>query len=723
MNLQEAVETTRQHLERQFPRSCGTCGREYSSLKDYLSRTTHVGKPVSYDVQVGNWWPRIPLGTISCANCKCGSTLVLGSEGMGLTTMWRLMTWARHECSARGVAVPELLEELRRAIDMKVLAADAIVHEEATPEQRLRDWRESVVTFYLTRVTFLVPIAIAVWVAMRPPPRFEPPFGALAVLAAGTALFRLLVPRRWILRAGLAFLLGLSLATPALLGLAAGPPLVMLTTAVIATILYGLRAGAVVVAISAATLVGEGWAISAGLLPAPNAEFTAPGLPANWVRTAIFLAIAAMLLVVSLARLLNKLEAAWLARDAAAKRERQAAVELVQIQQEKQRSDDAARRAQRLEAIGRLAGGIAHDFNNLLLVILSWADLMRDDPRLGEAEGLAEIRLAANQAAQLTRRLLTFAKQETTNPKPVDLHATVATFCTSLRRLLPADIRVEHVGTATPPVLVDEAALGQVLLNLGINAGDAMPRGGTLTLCTAPVEPSDVPASAPDPGAPYVALMVSDTGTGMDEATRQRLFEPFFTTKEEGKGTGLGLATVYGIVRQARGWIQVDSAVGHGTTFTVAFPVARPQLEDAPADPPDSVQTGSQILVVDDDASVRRVMVLALRAAGFAVLEAADVEQGLAVARRFRGEIRLLCSDGVMPGAPTRKLVSGFRELFPGAPVLVCSGHSEQELEQRGTYGEGVEFLPKPFAGVELVSRVKSLLGGSAGQARSLPQA
>lgn len=287
----------------------------------------------------------------------------------------------------------------------------------------------------------------------------------------------------------------------------------------------------------------------------------------------------------------------------------------------------------------------------------------------------------------------------------------------SLRRLLPGDITLDHAPAGPAPcrALVDETQLSQVLFNLAANARDAMPRGGTLTLSTALVAPPDVPPEALGRNTTWATLTVADTGVGMDEVTRARAFEPFFSTKERGRGTGLGLASVLGVVSQAHGWAKVDSAPGQGTRITVAFPeapAAAPAAEARPAAEGPSAPSAARVLLAEDDRAVRSAMARALRDAGFEVLEARDADEALTVARRFSLPIDLLCTDGVMPGSPTHILIDGFRQLFPSSPVLVCSGYLEEELVRRGIAEGALAVLPKPFAAEVLVARVRALLSG-----------
>jgi signal transduction histidine kinase/CheY-like chemotaxis protein len=707
LNEEEVAEITRRHLERQFPKICEKCGRRYVSLKDYLQRTVHVGAPISFDAAEGDWRPRRPVGTLSMANCACGTTLSLGSEGMSLLTVWRLMGWARRETKRRGVTLETLLSALRERIDREVLAAASVVH---TEPERL-EWRQALARVYLEGTVVAMLSVAVVWVAVRPVPRFGPPVGMFACVWSILLLARLTVPPRFLPSAVPALLLAGALAMLPSVGLAPGVWLVLLSAAGLATVTRGRRAGALFVAASCAAVLGFGALAAERAIPVPPARLTDASLFSNWIRVDGVLLLTGVLAVVTLGELVRRLESAWLEQRAAAAREREANQERARAEEEQRRAEASARSAEHLEAIGRLAEGVAHDFNNQLLVILSWTDLLADAPEDERREGLAEIRTAASHASQLTRRLLAFAKKDTYQPRVLDLDAAVASLAGSLRRVLRSDIHVDHRRTAVPPVLLDEAALGHVLLNLAVNAGDAMPDGGSLILSTRLLSSDELPEDVPDPAASYVALRVQDSGEGMDAATRARIFEPFFTTKAPGKGTGLGLAGVYGIVVQAGGFIQVESEPGRGSAFTLAFPRCDQAKKTPSVAPLGQRSVGRSVLLVELEESVRRAMATALRTAGLRVVEAADVEQGLVAARRHRGEIDLLCTDAVLPGEGVQRLIDGVMELYPRAMVLVCSGHGDDLLRARGMGSASVELLRKPFSGDQLVARIDALIG------------
>jgi PAS domain S-box-containing protein len=385
---------------------------------------------------------------------------------------------------------------------------------------------------------------------------------------------------------------------------------------------------------------------------------------------------------------------------------------------ERRRLEEELRQAHKLEAIGRLAGGVAHDFNNLLTVINGYADLLADGlPAGGPDRGYAEeVRKAGARAAALTRQLLAFGRKQVVQPRVLDLNAVLAGMRGMLGRLLGADVALRtEPAPRLPPVRADPAQLEQVILNLAVNARDAMPEGGRLTIRTAAVRFGDgaEPPGGIAPGS-YVLLEVADTGAGMTEEVRSRVFEPFFTTKELGKGTGLGLATVYGIVKQSGGHIDVDSAPGRGTTFRVWLPSsAEPVREPEPAAasrPPWG--RGEAILLVEDDPHVRALAAQFLRQAGYSVVEAPTAPDALSRCAPAAGPIDLLLTDVIMPELSGPVLAQQARQLRPGLKVLFMSGHTDDAVLRRAIRDEDVPFLQKPFSPDALARKVREVLGG-----------
>jgi signal transduction histidine kinase/ActR/RegA family two-component response regulator len=368
------------------------------------------------------------------------------------------------------------------------------------------------------------------------------------------------------------------------------------------------------------------------------------------------------------------------------------------------------RQAQKMEAVGQLAGGIAHDFNNLLTVILSGTSAIQG--RSGEdAEMIQEVRDAATRAAALTRQLLTFSRKGIVEPHVVELNQLVAQTGQLLRRLLREDIELDlRLGADTPPVRVDAGHWGQVLLNLAVNARDAMPRGGRLTIETSAIELESLGHRVR--GA---RLVVSDTGVGMSEAVKARLFEPFFTTKPAGRGTGLGLAVIHGIVEQSRGTVRVSSEPGQGSTFVLELPAAssssssearKPEIHPEAARPAAGTE---RVLFVEDEAPLRRMAVRGLRARGYDVVEAADAEEALAVLVKPTELIDLMVTDLIMPGMSGRALSERASVLRPYLPVLFTTGYTD-DVVMLGAFQGSAVVVQKPYTIEELAQRMRERL-------------
>jgi PAS domain S-box-containing protein len=376
------------------------------------------------------------------------------------------------------------------------------------------------------------------------------------------------------------------------------------------------------------------------------------------------------------------------------------------------------RQAQKMEAVGRLAGGVAHDFNNLLTVILGYGQMLLGllPARNPAREPVEQIVLAGERATALVRHLLAFSRKEAVQPRLLDLNAVIAGSLKLLRRLIGADVALEtDLSAEAVRVKADAGQLEQVLMNLAVNASDAMLAGGRLMIRTRSAALDEAQVRT-HPGArpgPHVLLEVSDTGSGMTPEVRERIFEPFFTTKEPGKGTGLGLATVYGIVQQSGGHVEVESAPGRGTRFRVYLPQA-----SGPAEGPDEAAAvwaaprGTEtLLLAEDEAPVRTFARDALRTFGYTVLDAADGAEALRVAERHAGPIHLLLTDLIMPGLGGTRLAEALAASRPGVKVLYLSGYTADALARRGVLAGGeIHFLQKPFTPSALARKVREVL-------------
>ncbi|NOY27219.1 MAG: response regulator [Oligoflexia bacterium] len=375
--------------------------------------------------------------------------------------------------------------------------------------------------------------------------------------------------------------------------------------------------------------------------------------------------------------------------------------------------------AQKMEALGVLAGGVAHDFNNQLMIISSYAEflseaLSSDDPLRREVE---TIQAAAKRSASITRQLLAFSRRQVVLPRRVDPIETLVNLERMLRRMLGANIQLElrqpqpQVQGPPPKVFVDPGQFEQVLINLAVNAKDAMPDGGRLVF---DVDLDRVVESGPDqPGGHHVAIEVMDTGQGMDRATLSRIFEPFFTTKGEGRGTGLGLATAYGVIHQAKGRIHVDSKPGHGTCFTILLPWATPDMKDyadAPVADRTTLDGTETLLVVDDEPGIREIARRTLSRQGYTVLTAANAGEALLHAERYAGPIDLVLTDIIMPLMNGLELVRRLKHHRPAAQVILMTGFADHDLLRQALPQQPYPLMRKPFSPSELAAHVRATL-------------
>lgn len=387
---------------------------------------------------------------------------------------------------------------------------------------------------------------------------------------------------------------------------------------------------------------------------------------------------------------------------------------------ERRQMEAQLRQAQKMEAIGLLAGGIAHDFNNLLTVLGGFGALLRHQtpPTDARRPAVDEILKATDRATALTRQLLAFSREQEFKPEVVDVNALVDDTRGLLRRLIDPGVEIRsQLAPDVGLVRVDRGQLGQIVMNLVVNASDAMPQGGTVTIETANVAVADG-APCPDgliPAGLYVMLAVQDTGEGMDAATKEHIFDPFYTTKEVGKGTGLGLFTVYGIVKQSSGHITVESEPGEGATFRIYLPreAAAVQGPEAGSAAAPTATTHATVLVVDDDAQARRLMQIVLENAGYTVLEAGDGTEAIRVGEQHSGAIDLLVTDIGMPGMSGHKVVDALREARPDLPAILVTGYVNRSLPEDSVERPVTALLPKPFNIDELVERAEAVLKAS----------
>ena len=416
-------------------------------------------------------------------------------------------------------------------------------------------------------------------------------------------------------------------------------------------------------------------------------------------------------------------------RDEIAERlEAQAEQERLRVEAERQRFQNRLQQSQRLESLGQLAGGVAHDFNNLLGVILIYTTLVAEEvARASEApEGepwaavrsdVERIRQAADRATALTRQLLAFGRREVVHPQVIDLSAVAGNIEELLRRTIG-----EHVELASRlrrdvwPVLADAGQIEQVLVNLAVNARDAMPGGGTLTLDTENVV-IDEDTAAARPGArpgPHVRLRVGDTGSGMEPYVLEHAVEPFFTTKPKGEGTGLGLATVYGIVTHAGGFLQISSTPSEGTQVSAFLPATDREVSEPAAVPHEPAPAGSgrTVLVVEDEEAIREVTARILARNGFGVLTAAGGADAMRAVDEHPGSIDLLLTDVVMPQMTGKEVAAALTARVPGLPVLYMSGYAHPALTSQGTLEAGVTLIEKPFSEQQLLAKIRDVLDG-----------
>lgn len=393
------------------------------------------------------------------------------------------------------------------------------------------------------------------------------------------------------------------------------------------------------------------------------------------------------------------------------------AIAFVSDTSQRRQLEEQLMHAQKMEAVGRLAGGVAHDFNNMLTVISGYNRMILDelsalDPLRGYAE---EILKAADRAGALTNQLLAFSRRQIMKPRVMNVNTVIAQTEKMLRRLIGEDIEVKFgLDADTGNIKADPGHVEQAIVNLAVNARDAMPLGGRLTIETANAHLDETYAKTHMGVTPgdFVMIAVSDTGVGMDAETKRRIFEPFFTTKEKGKGTGLGLATVYGIVKQTGGDIWVYSEPGRGTTFKLYFPRVKEAASGTAAEEEEQSQGAVEtILLVEDEQAVRELTVKMLQRLGYRVLVAASGAEAIEISGTHPGHIGLLLTDVVMPNMSGRQLADELVKTRPDMKVLYLSGYTENTVVHHGVLDVGVEFLPKPFSREVLAKKIRQVLG------------
>jgi len=384
--------------------------------------------------------------------------------------------------------------------------------------------------------------------------------------------------------------------------------------------------------------------------------------------------------------------------------------------------EDQLRQAQKMEVVGRLAGGVAHDFNNLLTIISGYSQMILGHlgPNDANRHSAEQIMKAADRAAALTKQLLAFSRRQVLQPRVLDLNKLVSSLGTMLRRLIGEDVDLRlALGSDLGRVSADPGQMEQVLMNLAVNARDAMPRGGILTIETGNVQLDESYAGsqiAVQPG-PYVMLAVMDNGLGMDEAIKARVFEPFFTTKGAGLGTGLGLSTVFGIVKQSGGSLEVFSEPGRGTTVKVYLPrIDQPVAAESEVGSRKVVRGSETILLVEDDEEVRALVRQTLEREGYRLLDSAGPVEARHTAASHRGPIQLLITDVVMPKSSGRELADELTRLRPQMKVLYMSGYGDAAMLNSGVLEKEVSFLQKPFAAPALAEKVREVLEGTSGR-------
>lgn len=592
--------------------------------------------------------------------------------------------------------------------------------DDSDPETLLERWRSRMLSGVIATcvIAILPPVAIMSWQTFRGVPGLADGlwlgYGAIIGLAA-LAFWRAPYRRR----AGVLIGLGYFTISGAIFvdGLSPAQFAATCTLTTLCVLLYGIRLAYWVIAASALSMAVAAYLFHLGYLSPLAAAALDAREPLNWVRVGLFTMFPSATAAVAAGYLLDKLRHTLKAQSQLVARLRDEVTQRERTLAELEATQARLLQAQKLEAIGQLAAGIAHDFNNTLSVVAMEAELLkrrRDEPE-SVARSAEAMLSAAERASQLTRQLLLFNRVDAARRPVVDIVKTFEECVQVLTRLLPSEITFQvEIAPAPMNVCILPGELQQIVLNLGINARDAMADGGTLHLRLEASELAHDEAQrlGVSPGS-YVRFSCRDTGAGMDAATLSRVFEPFFTTRKPGRGTGLGLTNVWNIVQRAKGCVQVQSTLGHGTQLTVHLPLttAKPVATAEPALSP--LGRHETVLVVEDDIRLRALLVTLLADAGYLVLEAASADAALSVEQAHLGAIDLICTDVVMPGKPARELLAEMRVRRPNAGVLVCSGYSEDEQIARGVSTGEYQHLGKPFSRAALLAAVREALDKS----------
>jgi signal transduction histidine kinase/ActR/RegA family two-component response regulator len=504
-------------------------------------------------------------------------------------------------------------------------------------------------------------------------------------------------------------LFGLAIDTLVRFGLSGGGPALLLMVAVLATVLFGLRSGLIFGAICMASmaLVGVGF-VTGVLVLSPSLHQTGSSIEA-WGPVTAVVTVACLVLVMAPGLLQRDLLRSLRQREQAAEALVDEAETRAQLQVEKQQLANQLHQAQKMEAVGQLAGGVAHDFNNVLTAIRGNLELASRgiEPSSRAAGRIAASLQGVDRAAELASRLLAFSRRKVMPLEPTSVNACIRSLEPMLRQLIGEEVLLQvSLEASADTIMGDGNQLELALLNLALNARDAMPQGGHLTLRSSNIGPRE------EGGHPELVIQVSDTGQGMDQQTCTRIFEPFYTTKGMGQGTGLGLTMVFAIVQQHHGSVQVRSALGHGTTFTLTLPTCetRPTPAAGPALPRSTPGGHERILLVEDDDMVLETTQAMLDELGYRVEVAADPQSAIAIVAGSVEPPDLLLTDVVLPGMNGRELAERLLGINPGMKVVFTSGYTEDDVLRRGVASEKVHFLAKPFSPSALARKLRQVL-------------